>query len=35
VLAGKAGLARLERAPAMNTRPRFIDAIEAVVRGML
>jgi protoporphyrin/coproporphyrin ferrochelatase len=34
-LARKAGLARLERAPAMNARPRFIDAIEAVVRRML
>ena len=34
-LAAEAGLARLERAPAMNTRPRFIDALEAVVRRML
>ena len=35
VLAVKAGLSRLERAPAMNARPRFVDALEAVVRGML
>ena len=34
-LARKAGLSRLERAPAMNARPRFIDALEAVVRRML
>ena len=35
VLAAKAGLTRLERAPALNTRPRFIDALEAVVKRML
>ncbi len=35
LLAAKAGLSRLERAPAMNVRPRFVDALEAVVRGML
>ncbi len=35
LLAAKAGLARFERAPAPNTRPRFIDALEAVVRRML
>lgn len=34
-LAKQAGLARLERAPAMNVRPRFIDALEAVVRPLL
>jgi len=34
-LAARAGLARLERAPSMNTRPRFIDALEAVVRRIL
>lgn len=34
-LAEKAGLARIERAPAMNVRPRFIDALEAVVRRMM
>jgi protoporphyrin/coproporphyrin ferrochelatase len=33
-LAAKAGL-RLRRAPALNTRPRFIDALEAVVRRLL
>jgi ferrochelatase len=35
LLAAQAGLARLERAPAPNTRPRFIDALEAVVRPLL
>ncbi len=35
LLAAKAGLTRLERAPALNTRPRFIDALEAVVKRML
>jgi len=34
-LAARAGLERLERAPALNTRPRFIDALEAVVRREL
>lgn len=34
-LAARAGLARLERAPAMNARPGFIDALEAVVRRIL
>ena len=34
-LAEKAGLERLERAPAMNVRPRFIDALEAVVRRLM
>ena len=34
-LAQKAGLARIERAPAMNARPRFIDALESVVRRLL
>jgi protoporphyrin/coproporphyrin ferrochelatase len=35
LLAAKAGLAHVERAPAPNTHPRFIDALEAVVRRML
>ncbi|XXX79684.1 ferrochelatase [Sorangium sp. So ce134] len=35
VVAREAGLARLERAPAVNTRPRFIDALEALVRREL
>jgi ferrochelatase len=35
LLAAKAGLARLERAASMNTRPRFIDALEAVARPLL
>ncbi|KYF69027.1 ferrochelatase [Sorangium cellulosum] len=35
VLARDAGLARLERAPAVNTRRRFIDALEALVRREL
>ncbi|AUX40795.1 ferrochelatase [Sorangium cellulosum] len=35
VLAREAGLARMERAPAVNTRPRFIDALEALVRREL
>jgi protoporphyrin/coproporphyrin ferrochelatase len=34
-LARKAGLTRLERAPAMNARPRFIDALAAVVERVL
>lgn len=34
-LAAKAGLTRLARAPALNTRSRFIDALEAVVRRLL
>ncbi|WP_437601543.1 ferrochelatase [Sorangium sp. So ce590] len=35
VVARGAGLARLERAPAVNARPRFIDALEALVRREL
>jgi ferrochelatase len=35
LLAAQAGLDRIERAPTMNTRPRFIDALEGVVRRML
>ena len=31
-IAAEAGIERLERAPSMNARPRFIDALEAVVR---
>ena len=34
-LARAAGLARLERAPAFNARPRFVDALEAVARRAL
>jgi len=34
-LAEKAGLKHIERAPAMNTRARFIDALEAVARPLL
>jgi protoporphyrin/coproporphyrin ferrochelatase len=34
-LARTAGVTRLARSPAMNTRPRFIDALEAVVRRAL
>ena len=34
-LAEKAGIHRIERAAAMNARPRFIDALEAVVRRLL
>ena len=34
-LAARAGLTTLRRAPALNTRPRFIDALEAVVRRLL
>jgi ferrochelatase len=34
-LARDAGLTRLARAPAVNVRPRFIDALEAVVRREL
>lgn len=35
LLAAKAGLTRLLRAPALNTRPRFIDALEAIARREL
>ena len=35
VLAAKAGLARLLRAPALNARPRFIDALEEIARREL
>jgi ferrochelatase len=34
-VAAKAGLTRFERAPAMNVRPRFLDALEAVARRLL
>lgn len=34
-LAASAGIPRVERAAAMNTRPRFIDALESVVRKLL
>ncbi|MGK4006671.1 ferrochelatase [Sorangium sp. So ce1036] len=34
-LAREAGLSRLERAPALNARPRFIDALEALVQREL
>ncbi len=34
-LAEKAGVHRIERAAAMNARPRFVDALEAVVRRLL
>jgi ferrochelatase len=34
-LARAAGLTRLERAPAFNARPRFVDALEAVARRAL
>jgi ferrochelatase len=34
-IAAKAGLTRFERAPAMNVRPRFLDALEAVTRRLL
>jgi len=34
-LAKDLGLSRLERMPAMNTRPAFIDALEAVARRLL
>lgn len=34
-LAEKAGITRIERAGAMNTRARFIDALESVVRRLL
>jgi len=34
-LAAKAGIERLTRAPSMNTRGKFIDALEAVVRRMM
>ncbi|MCK6591949.1 MAG: ferrochelatase, partial [Polyangiaceae bacterium] len=34
-LAKTAGLTRLARAGAMNTRPRFIDALEAIARREL
>ena len=34
-MAKELGIGRLERMPAMNTRPRFIDALEAVTRRLL
>jgi ferrochelatase len=34
-LAAKAGLRRFERAPAVNARPRFVDALEAIARRAL
>ena len=34
-IAEKSGILRLERAPAVNARPAFVDAIEAVVRRLL
>jgi ferrochelatase len=34
-LAARAGIVRLERAAAMNTRPRFIDALEKIVQKLL
>lgn len=34
-LAEKAGLARFERAPALNARPRFLDALASVARRLL
>lgn len=34
-IAAKAGIERLSRAPALNARPRFIDALEAVVRRLV
>lgn len=34
-LAQKAGVHRIERAAAMNSRPRFIDALESVARALL
>jgi ferrochelatase len=34
-LAEKAGLRQMERTAAMNTRPRFVDALEAIVRHEL
>ncbi|APR74994.1 Ferrochelatase, protoheme ferro-lyase [Minicystis rosea] len=34
-IAAEAGIERLERAPSMNARPRFIDALEAVVRRLM
>jgi protoporphyrin/coproporphyrin ferrochelatase len=35
LLAKSAGLSRIERAGAMNDRPRFIDALESVVRALM
>jgi ferrochelatase len=35
VLAARAGIQRLARAAAVNTRPRFVDALEAVARRAL
>jgi len=35
LVAAKAGLSRMERTAAMNTRPRFVDALEAIVRQEL
>lgn len=34
-IAAKAGIERLERAPSMNARARFIDALSAVVRRLM
>ncbi len=34
-VAARAGIDRIERAAAMNTRPRFIDALESVARKLL
>jgi protoporphyrin/coproporphyrin ferrochelatase len=34
-LAARAGIDRVERAAAMNTKPRFIDALESVARKLL
>jgi ferrochelatase len=34
-LAASAGISRVERAGAMNARPRFIDALESVVRRLM
>ncbi len=34
-LAAKAGLARIERAPALNARPGLVDALEAVAKRLL
>jgi ferrochelatase len=34
-LASSAGISRVERAQAMNARPRFIDALESVVRKLM
>jgi ferrochelatase len=34
-LAAAAGIERLVRAPSMNARPRFVDALEAIVRRLM